>query len=103
MQAILYDVVDGERYARGHLDALAYLRRLGIPTSDHNTRARSWDELEAAVASWTDRRDALPYELDGLVVKVDEFAQRAVLGATSKFPRWAIAYKFPARQVTTSV
>ncbi len=66
------------------------------------TRARtSWDELIAQVHSWADRRDTLPYEVDGLVVKVDDFAQRTALGTTAKFPRWAIAYKFPARQVTT--
>lgn len=103
MAAILYEVVDGERVARGHLASLAYLRQLGIPTSDHNQAAHSWDELAAAVAAWATRRDELPYEVDGLVIKVDDFAQRAVLGTTSKFPRWAIAYKFPARQVTTTV
>jgi DNA ligase (NAD+) len=103
MQAILYEVVDGERHAHGHLESLALLARLGIPTSAHNGQARSWDELAAAVAAWAHRRDELPYEVDGLVIKVDDFAQRAVLGSTSKFPRWAIAYKFPARQVTTIV
>jgi DNA ligase (NAD+) len=101
MRAVLYEVVDGERWCRGHLESLALLRRLGLPTSDHNTRADGWDALWAAVQSWTDRRDDLPYELDGLVIKVDSFAQRAELGRTAKFPRWAIAYKFPARQVTT--
>ena len=103
MQAILYEVQGGERIARGHLESLAVAHRLGIPTSAHNTRAQSWDELAAAVQAWADRRDQLPYEVDGLVIKVDDFAQRAVLGTTSKFPRWAIAYKFPARQVTTTV
>lgn len=103
MRAILYDVVDGWRWAPGHLAALAAMRALGIPTSEHNSRAAGWDELWAAVESWRDRRDDLPYEVDGLVVKVDSFAQRAELGATSKFPRWAIAFKFPARQVTTTV
>ena len=103
MHATLYEVVDGERVARGHLESLAFLRRLGIPTSEHNSSAHSWEELAAAVASWAERRDALPFEVDGLVIKVDDFAQRAVLGTTSKFPRWAIAYKFPARQVTTIV
>ena len=103
MQAILYEVQGGERIARGHLESLAVAHRLGIPTSAHNTRAHSWDELAAAVQAWADRRDRLPYEVDGLVIKVDDFAQRAVLGTTSKFPRWAIAYKFPARQVTTTV
>jgi len=101
LRTILYEVVDGERYASGHLASLAYLRALGLPVSPHNSDARDWDALAAAIELWRDRRDDLPYEVDGLVIKVDDFAQRAALGATSKFPRWAIAYKFPARQVTT--
>ena len=103
MQAILYDIVDGDRIARGHLASLARIAALGIPTSRENQHADDWDALSAAVAAWKDRRDALPYEVDGLVIKVDDFEQRAQLGVTSKFPRWAIAYKFPARQVTTIV
>ncbi|HWU85659.1 MAG TPA: NAD-dependent DNA ligase LigA [Kofleriaceae bacterium] len=101
MRTILYEVVEGERYASGHLASLELIRRLGLPVSPHNARAQGWDELIACVHSWQDRRDELPYELDGLVIKVDDFAARAALGTTAKFPRWAIAYKFPARQVTT--
>src|SRR6185503_8251765 len=56
-----------------------------------------------AVTEWEGRRDDLPYDTDGVVVKVDSFLQRRALGATSKFPRWAIAYKFPANQVVTTV
>ena len=103
MRVILYEVVAGERYANGHLASLELIRRLGLPVSSHNSRASSWDELLACVHSWQDRRDELPYELDGLVIKIDDFAQRAALGTTAKFPRWAIAYKFPARQVTTKL
>ncbi len=101
MRTILYEVVDGERYAAGHLASLDLIRKLGLPVSPYNASARTWDELAAAVATWEHKRDELPYDVDGLVVKVDDFAQRAALGTTSKFPRWAIAYKFPARQVTT--
>jgi len=101
MRTILYEVVDGERYASGHLASLELIKRLGIPVSDHNTVATTWDELIACVHAWEDKRDALPYEVDGLVIKVDDFAQRGALGTTAKFPRWAIAFKFPARQVTT--
>ncbi len=103
LRTILYEVVDGERYAPGHLASLALIRRLGLPTSEHNSKATSRDELFACVHSWQDKRDALAYELDGLVIKVDDFAQRTALGRTAKFPRWAIAYKFPARQVTTKL
>nr|MDQ3369896.1 NAD-dependent DNA ligase LigA [Myxococcota bacterium] len=101
MWTILYEVVDGERYASGHLASLELIKGLGLPTSTHNTAAASWEELIACVHSWRDRRDALPYEVDGIVIKVDDFAQRTALGTTAKFPRWAIAFKFPARQVTT--
>jgi DNA ligase (NAD+) len=101
MRTILYEVVDGERYASGHFASLERIRALGLPVSSHNSRAASWDELLACIHSWRDRRDELAYELDGLVIKVDDFALRAALGTTAKFPRWAIAYKFPARQVTT--
>jgi DNA ligase (NAD+) len=103
MRTILYEVVDGERYATGHLASLDRIRALGLPVSSHNSRAASWDELLGCVHSWRDRRDELAYELDGLVIKVDDFALRAALGTTAKFPRWAIAYKFPARQVTTTL
>jgi DNA ligase (NAD+) len=103
LRTILYEVVDGERYARGHLESLDYIKRLGLPVSPANSSASDWDALIAAVQNWQDKRDALPYEVDGLVIKVDDFGQRAALGTTSKFPRWAIAYKFPARQVTTHI
>lgn len=101
LRTILYEVVDGPRYARGHLASLALIQKLGLPISQHNSSASDWDSLLAAVESWQAKRDELPYEVDGLVIKVDDFGQRSALGATSKFPRWAIAYKFPARQVTT--
>ena len=101
MHAILYEVVDGERIASGHLQSLEIIRKLGIPTSAHNSAAQSWDQLADNVHRWANRRDELEYEVDGLVVKVDDFGARSALGTTAKFPRWAIAYKFPARQVTT--
>jgi len=85
-----------------HLEALARITALGLPASQHQ-RVTTWEELCAVVEDWRDKRDDLPYEVDGLVIKVDSQDHRDRLGGTSKFPRWAIAYKYPARQVTTIV
>ncbi|MCG8423365.1 MAG: NAD-dependent DNA ligase LigA [Proteobacteria bacterium] len=103
MHVTLYEVVDGERFARGHFEVLAWMREVGLPTSAHNSEAHTWDDLHQQVQDWFERRQLLPFEADGLVIKVNSFEQRAILGATSKFPRWAIAYKFPAERVTTVV
>ena len=80
---------------------LQWLRRFGFPTSAHVQR---FEGVEAAVAfceTWAARRDALDYEIDGVVLKVDAFAQQQALGVIAKAPRWAVAYKFPAREATT--
>ena len=103
MHVTLYEAVDGERHAKSHFEVLAWMRGLGLPTSEHNSEAHTWDDLHQQVQDWFERRAQLPFDADGLVVKVSSFDQRVTLGATSKFPRWAIAYKFPAEKVTTVV
>ena len=103
MKITLYEVVGGEDIDESHFAILARIRKLGLPTSEHNSEAHNWDELAAQVLVWADKRPTLPFDADGLVIKVDSFAQRDQLGFTSKAPRWAIAYKFPAEQVMTVV
>jgi DNA ligase (NAD+) len=98
-------------YAVGELDAdavpttqfalLAYLRQLGFATNPHVAHAPAIDDVLAYVARWEIERDALDYEIDGVVVKVDELAVQEQLGSVGKDPRWAIAYKFRAREATT--
>jgi DNA ligase (NAD+) len=100
LKVLLYEIVDGERLVPRHWEALALLRELGFPTAPESALV---EDLQAAVVSWADRRHDLPYEVDGLVIKVDAFAQRRLLGVTAKFPRWAIAFKFPAERVQTVV
>jgi len=102
--AFVYQLVtpgeEGPRFDR-HRDTLAALASWGLPV------VRGWracDGLDAVLAycrEWAERRGELDFEIDGVVVKVDALADRERLGATSKFPRWAIAFKFPAQQATT--
>ncbi|MFQ5501854.1 MAG: NAD-dependent DNA ligase LigA, partial [Phycisphaerae bacterium] len=80
------------------VDFFAAIRKWGIPTSPHARLCKDIEDVIAFVEEWDDRRRALDYETDGLVVKVNALAQRETLGATSRYPRWAIAYKYAAEQ-----
>jgi DNA ligase (NAD+) len=82
---------------------LAYLRELGLRTHPEAKTLATLDDVRAYVADMAARRHALEHEIDGAVIKVDRFADANELGATSKFPRWAIAYKFPPEEQTTKL
>jgi len=84
-----------------HLEALDTLKRFGFPVNPHTHGCKNIDEVIAYVETWNTKRHDLPYDTDGLVIKVDSYAHRERLGYTSKFPRWARAYKFAAEQAMT--
>ncbi len=84
-----------------HSATLDRLRALGLPVEPHWRLCHGVDEVLAYCAEWREARRSLPFDTDGVVIKLDELALRRRLGATSKFPRWAIAFKFPAEQATT--
>ena len=86
-----------------HSETLKALASWGLPVEPHWRRCANIDEVVAFCAAWADRRQALEFETDGVVVKVDDLALREKLGATAKFPRWATAFKFPAQQATTTL
>jgi DNA ligase (NAD+) len=88
---------------RGQWEALERLRAWGLKTNPASRRCRGLGEVFAFIEEWRDARASLEYEIDGVVVKVDDFALQQELGFTSKFPRWAIAYKYPAMQAATVV
>ena len=80
---------------------LQYLRALGFPVNSDARRFEQFEEVLAYCREWMARRDSLPYEADGIVIKVDDFAQQRELGVVQRDPRWAIAFKFPAREAIT--
>jgi len=82
---------------------LKWIRELGLKVNPHHRLCRSIDDVEKFYAEWEERRDSLDYEIDGLVVKVDDISLQQALGFTSKAPRWAIAVKFQARQAETKL
>jgi DNA ligase (NAD+) len=84
-----------------HADTLAALQHWGLPVEKHYKRLVGIEALIAFCREWAEERRRLEFETDGVVIKVDELPLRARLGTTSKFPRWAIAFKFPAEQATT--
>lgn len=86
-----------------HWESLAELARMGFKVNEHRRLCPDIDAVLAFCAQWEQRRDELPYEIDGVVVKVDSIGQQQRLGFTAKAPRWAIAYKYPARQAVTTV
>jgi len=89
--------------SRGHWEFLANLRAWGVPTNDDASRCASAEEARAHIESFKDRRAAMPYGVDGMVVRVDAFAQQAELGAASRAPRWIIAFKYPAERRETQL
>jgi DNA ligase (NAD+) len=89
--------------ARSQWHALELLRSWGLRTNPTSRRCVGLEEVLAFTEEWREERGSLQYEIDGVVVKVDDFALQQELGYTSKFPRWAIAYKYPAVQAATVV
>jgi DNA ligase (NAD+) len=88
---------------RLHSDSLESLRKLHFRISPDWRLCHSLDEVKKFIDSWEGKREKLPYEIDGIVIKVNEIGMQQELGFTSKAPRWAVAYKYPARQETTVV
>ncbi|MFD4707185.1 NAD-dependent DNA ligase LigA [Gottfriedia sp. NPDC058432] len=86
-----------------HSEALDYLHKLGFKTNTFRKSCHTIEEVIAYVEEWKEKRPSLPYEIDGIVIKVDEYSTQKKLGSTAKVPRWAIAYKFPAEEVVTKL
>lgn len=86
-----------------HAEMLSTARGWGFKISDHTAICRSREEVEKFIAYWDTERKALPYATDGVVIKVNSYAQQRTLGSTAKAPRWAVAYKFQAEKALTKL
>jgi DNA ligase (NAD+) len=104
LNLLLYQIVaaEGETPAT-QWERLEYLRSLGFPVTTHAARFHTLDEVLQACQEWATRRYELPYEVDGVVIKLDDIALAEELGYVGKDPRGAMAYKFPAQEVTTNL
>jgi DNA ligase (NAD+) len=96
-------LVGGQPHYESHWESLETLAAMGFKVNPRRRLCRDVDELLEFCAEWEEQREELPYEIDGVVAKVDSIAQQRRLGFTSKAPRWAIAYKYAARQAETNV
>jgi DNA ligase (NAD+) len=96
-------LVDGRTFFDHHSKTLAALNAAGFKVNQHRRMVHSMDEVWAFIQEWEAKRDSLPYEIDGIVVKVDRIALQDELGFTGKAPRWAIAYKYAARGGVTKL
>ncbi len=87
----------------GHWDTLSYLQKIGFKVSEHIALCTSIEQVKSYYEDILNMRDHLPYEIDGIVIKVDDFELQRRLGEISRSPRWAVAWKFPAQQEHTVV
>lgn len=104
LDCYLYYLVNAEEYGmKTHKESIEYIEKLGFKTTKIFELYNDFGKLEKAIDVWRTKREKLNYETDGLVIKVNEFEHYDELGYTTKSPRWAIAYKFPAEQVKTKL
>ena len=95
-------LIEGETQT-SHADSLERMRSLGFPMIPFYTRVSSVEDVIREVERIGEQRAKLPFDIDGAVVKVDSFAQREMLGTTSKFPKWAVAFKYPPEEKQTTL
>ncbi|MGX9808770.1 NAD-dependent DNA ligase LigA [Exiguobacterium acetylicum] len=103
LSLFVYGVGVNTLTARSHSEAMAQLASLGLPTNQHMQTCETVEEILAYITHWTEARASLPYEIDGIVLKVDRYDDQEELGFTAKSPRFATAYKFAAEEVMTTV
>ena len=101
LDCFLYFLYTDRRLYSSHWDSLQAVKTWGFHTCEHNTLCTTIDQVLAFIAHWDSKRFDLGYDIDGIVLKINQYAQQEELGFTAKSPRWAIAYKYKAQEVET--
>lgn len=104
LKTFIYHLPNAESYGiESHYEALKYMKKLGFTVNENIIVVNSINDLLQYINYWTLNRNDLPYEIDGIVIKLDNIMEQKKLGFTAKYPKWATAYKFPATQVLTKL
>ena len=104
LSTFIYHLPSSDNFnIRYHHESLSFMKELGFVVNPNIKIADNVDEVINYVKEWTEKRESLPYEIDGIVIKVDKIEDQKKLGYTSRTPKWAIAYKFPAVEVLTKI
>ena len=104
LACFIYHLPNPEEFGiKTHYESLQFMKDLGFDINPNIELSKDIDEVLKYIAKWTEKRNDLPYEIDGIVIKTNDFSQQAKLGFTSKYPKWATAYKFPALEVLTKL
>lgn len=102
LMAYMY-YLPAEQPSDSHFNNLTIARQWGFDVPNYAAKCHSLDEVFAYIDTWTEQRNTLPFDIDGIVIKVDSINQQKILGYTAKTPRWALAYKFQAEQEVTQL
>lgn len=103
LECLLYTIMSGNNSIKTQYEGLEQARSLGFKVPEHSKLTKSIDEVFEFINYWDKKRHDLPYETDGVVIKVNQIFHQEELGYTAKSPRWAMAYKFKAEQVSTTL
>lgn len=104
LSCFIYHLPNPEDYGiNTHYEALQFMKKLGFEVNPNIQLVEDVEGVLEYIRTWTEKRNNLPYEIDGIVIKTNDFAQQSKLGFTSKYPKWATAYKFPAQEVLTNL
>lgn len=101
LDTVLYHVPNTNQAT--HYETLEELEKLGLPINHNSKKVHNFQEIKEFIAEWTEKRPSLPYEIDGIVIKLNDIKGQRLMGNTAKYPRWAVAYKFPAEKVVTKL